>query len=199
MITSLRHSFAGLVTSLSVPLLAALPLAAEGVPKIADRPTHAELQARQVKQKQQLEEQRARPEGNDSAVQAPRNRKPEDLVSRSSVLSFGNVWTIVPRGAVLHTPQFLRGRVDSGRQGRFVAWKEFYAKNRGWIHLQNVKMVQARGEEAMPEGAAEAYRNIGRVVVAVCHGGPISIRPSRAGDAPAVDPESGGVVPISTP
>jgi hypothetical protein len=36
-------------------------------------------------------------------------------------------------------------------------------------------MDQARGDKKMDPKAVETYRNLSRVVVSVCHGGPISV------------------------
>jgi hypothetical protein len=174
-------------------------LAADGVDEIVDTPTHAQLLQRQAKQKAEIDRVRAQRPSREAAAATPRERKPGDLVGRSTVLSYGGNWTIVPKGAVLHVPGFLRTRVDVPQQGTFVAWSDFYAKNRGWIHLQTVKMEQARGEKEMPEGLAEAYSKIGRVVVAVCHGGPISLRPATGGKAAPAAASGTGPVPVSTP
>ena len=136
-------------------------------------------------------------EDREDAQQGPRARKPADLVGRSTILSFGGTWTIVPKGAVLHVPQAMRGRVDVAQEGTFVAWRDFYTRNRGWIHLQSVKMEQARGEKALAEEITAAYARIGRVVVAVCHGGPISIRPPVEKAPAPIRPT--GPIPITTP
>jgi hypothetical protein len=62
--------------------------------------------------------------------------------------------------------------------GKLLTWREFSARNRGWLHLQNVTLAHARGETPLAPEVFESHRTIGRVVVAVCEGGPISM-PAR--------------------
>ena len=141
---------------------------------LPDRPSHEELLSRQTKQQEVMKKRDA--DRVNGELKQRKKVERADIISRSTILSSGRHWTIVPKGAVLHIPSFLGSRVNGEKTGRFVSWKDFYSANRGWIHLQSVKMRQARGKEAMPEGATDAYPKIGRVVVAVCHGGPISVR-----------------------
>lgn len=146
---------------------------------IQQRVTHEELLERQNKARKMLVEQQQTNRVDPAELKERKKKDRGDIISRSTILSYGSTWTIVPKGAVLHVPSFLSARVDGEKSKRFVSWKNFYQSNRGWIHLQNVKMQQARGKEAMPEEVLEAYPKIGRVVVAVCHGGPISVVPPK--------------------
>ena len=157
-----------------IPALSAAPKV--GGDPVSNPLTNDELVARQKVVNDAVEERKAQLKPGDTVkLKREKREKRGDIVSRSTVLTYGKNWTIVPKGAVLYAPSYLTNRVDGDKAKRFVAWPEFYKNNRGWIHLQNVKMRQARGKEEFPEGAVDSYPKIGRVVVAVCHGGPISV------------------------
>lgn len=108
-----------------------------------------------------------------------------NLLDRSSILCAGGFWTLVPKEAVLHVPAPYRNRVDGPRSGKLIPWSQFLAKNRGWLQIHSVNIPQARGEQAMEPKRVDVYRNSGRVVVAVCHNGPISVKPLKVPDAVA--------------
>ena len=103
-------------------------------------------------------------------------RSRESLVSRSTVVSGSSSWTIVPRGAVLLTPARFRGRVDRERRGKLVTWQDFYAKNTSWIRLLPVTLDQATGRVPLTGDYLASLERTGLLVVAVCDGGPISVR-----------------------
>lgn len=112
------------------------------------------------------------------------------IIERSAILCSGHNWTLVPKGAVLKVPPMYAARVNGKRTGKLVPWPEFYAKNRGWIQTHSVSIKQARGEVEVPKDQVDVYQQSGRVVVSVCHNGPISMIPFRpaesiaAGEAP---------------
>ena len=117
------------------------------------RPTHDDLQARQA------EARASRPEKNANANEGAKpavGKKREgpgksSLIKRSAVLSSTRNWTIVPKGAVLHIPAQYQKQVNGKQVGKLIPWKEFYAQNRGWIHVHSVSMDQARGKKNEPE------------------------------------------------
>ncbi|NNC89765.1 MAG: hypothetical protein HKN82_15015 [Akkermansiaceae bacterium] len=111
------------------------------------------------------------------------------LVERSTILSAGGLWTIVPKGAVIHTPNRLSSRVDTEPKGRLVSWHSFYARNYGWIRTHEVSMEQACGKEELPGKLADALRTGGKVVVAVRHKGPISMKTAHTKEAAEAEPK----------
>ena len=48
--------------------------------------------------------------------------KSSSLQSRSTILSDGRYWTMVPKGAVLMVPSKLKSRVNTKSTGKFLAW-----------------------------------------------------------------------------
>ncbi len=147
---------------------------AQGAPKL--RPSHADLVKRF--------EKRTRPlsvKGVESIEAGRLGRSKErivapTLVGRSTILSHGGRWTLVPKGAVLFVPAVYRGRIAEKPSGKLVPWIEFCSRNRGWIHTETVTMEQARGEAVLSEEVTETHKRLGRLVVAVLHGGPISVK-----------------------
>jgi hypothetical protein len=101
--------------------------------------------------------------------------KASGLQSRSTILSDGRYWTMVPKGAVLMVPSKLKGRVKTKSTGKFLAWQQFYLRNRGWVHCYPVQIRQARGEQVITKNALEGCRQTGRVTVAVLGKDPVSV------------------------
>ncbi len=102
---------------------------------------------------------------------------PASLLERSVILSYGGYWTFVPKEAILAVPPTFSKRIANAPTGTLIPWPQFYARNRGWIHPQRVTLTEARGEAPLAEAVVELHRSLGRVVVAVLHGGPISVLP----------------------
>ena len=119
-----------------------------------------------------------------------KKREASSLIKRSTILSFGGFWTIVPKDAVLHVPANYRSRLATRPTGRLLTWQDFYTRNRGWIHTQNVTLSDARGDSELTKEAVDAYRRTGRLVVAVCHQGPISLKRPKTAAKAATAPAS---------
>lgn len=146
------------------------------------RPTHQQLS------KERDAARRSGPVGLEQVESAEVEQKRGDqtsLVRRSTVIGFGDYWTLVPKGAVLHVPAKLRARVGVEPSGRLLSWAAFYERNRGWLRQQPVEVSHARGEESLDEAVVKSYTNFSQVVVATCHNGPISMKKPAAPVAPA--------------
>jgi hypothetical protein len=70
---------------------------------------------------------------------------------------------------------------------RLVAWKEFHAKNLGWISTMEVNRTQAEGRSPLGESSQERISNATNLIVATYHGGPISVLPLRQPNEPESD------------
>lgn len=102
--------------------------------------------------------------------------KNESIVSQSTILHDGECWTLVPKGAVLHTPGSMKARVGAKPLGSLLPWSEFLVKNRAWLATQEVDLTQASGQRPLPADRAEAWAKQDKIVVAVHYAGPISVR-----------------------
>jgi len=178
---------------LSVSLAVTSTLACIGAPAVpADsqarlRTTHASLMERRAAA---LKKASANKNGGVKTVKPgeikyEKRKELGNLLDRSSILCSGGYWTLVPKEAVLHVPAVYRSRVDGPRNGKLVPWSQFYPKNRGWLQTHSVSISQARGEAKMEPKAVDVYKTSGRVVVAVCQSGPISVKPLKVPDAVA--------------
>lgn len=160
-----------LVHLLSAGLLALAAAEPATAPTPKKRASHADL----VKKKKELEKK--------AAVVSPEAKKPsvkvakKSLIGSSTLLANNGQWTLVPRGSVIHIPERLKDKVVAAPTGRLVEWKSFLRRNHGWIHIHSVKMTQAQGREKISQDAIKAYKSMGKIVVAACAGGPISVAP----------------------
>lgn len=143
-------------------------------PKV--RPTHGQLTARRAKVESNGEIALAE---KPRALRKLRSGKTASLIQRSAIIAHRGQWTIVPKESVLYVPAHLRSRVNGERSGRLVTWKEFLVKNRTWLRLEDVRIEQARGEVPLRAEDVKVYEQSGQVVVAVCHNGPISVKPLK--------------------
>lgn len=108
---------------------------------------------------------------------------PQDLISRSDILCFGGLATLVPKFAIVFTPSQLADRIGMRPGAKIVPWLEFYAANRGWLSTVEVTLAQAEGSEPIGEKTAERIQKGGNLTVATYQGGPISKLAPRPGAA----------------
>jgi len=143
------------------------------------RPTHAALAEKQQLGPTVTGEGIERVDPRDAARRPRESKSPGNLLARSTVLAQGGFWTIVPQGAVIHVPDNFRSRVGAEPQGTLLRWKDFYARNRGWLHPQPVSFAQAAGKAPLSRETLDLHKDLARVMVAVLHGGPITLHPDR--------------------
>jgi hypothetical protein len=156
-------------TSLILMTLAAG--SALGAPPMTDRITPEEIAARQKSSPiATLEQQVA---GAEAKVARPGE---QSLIKQSDILHDGTHWTLVPKGAVLHTPVAMGPRVGAKPIGTLLSWNDFLIANRAWLFTEEVTFDQAAGKRPIPPSRSEAWAKIGKVIVAVHQGGPISVR-----------------------
>jgi hypothetical protein len=98
-----------------------------------------------------------------------------DLLSHSDILVFGNDFTILPRGAVLHVPKKLAAHRADQVTGRLLPWTDFVARYRGVVTYLEVTLEQASGKKAIEPAVWRAATETGRIVVAVLNHHPISV------------------------
>ena len=113
-----------------------------------------------------------KPAEGDAKVARPQN---QSIVKQSTILSDGKSWTLVPKGALVHVPERLKPRVDNPPAGQLLPWLDFLAMNRAWVTTNEVTFQQAKGDEPIPAECTTAWAKQDKVVVAVHHGGPISV------------------------
>lgn len=163
------------------------------------RPTNETLQARQAKALAHFDKEHA---DDPKPIKVGVKEKRESpgttsLIDRSALLCSGRNWTIVPKRAVLHIPAQYQARVNGKRSGKLIPWKTFYEQNRGWIHVHSVSMQEARGERPIDSKKIEAYKGVSRVVISVCHGGPISVVEPPKKDEEEAPEKDGLEIPLS--
>jgi hypothetical protein len=108
----------------------------------------------------------------------------QSLIKQSDILHDGSNWTIVPKGAVLHVPAQMAPRVGAKPLGTLLSWDDFLMANRAWISTEEVSFEQAAGKQPLVAAHKEYWPTQTKVIVAVYHGGPISVRTPQP--APAV-------------
>lgn len=164
--------------SLTLALLATLitPVFAEGdgekKPVVARKPpSHADIA------KIQQTQAKARDHIHKKAPQPLVTIKKHSLIGSSALLGHSGYWTLVPRGSVIHIPTRHLGKVLAKPKGKLLSWKQFLRENYGWLHVHEISMSQAKGRKKINPKSIEAYKSIGKIVVATCSKGPISVAP----------------------
>lgn len=114
-----------------------------------------------------------------------KKQKTYDLVSSSTFLQIDGVFTILPKGAVIHAPSKLLAYIVESPVGKFQAWPDFLSANRGLITTLEVTMDQAAGKTPMDSEKLAQARKGNSLVVATCRGGLVSVN-----SAPLITPNS---------
>ncbi|MCU0778393.1 MAG: hypothetical protein MUF86_12085 [Akkermansiaceae bacterium] len=122
-----------------------------------------------------------KPEAAAAKVARPDN---QSILRDSTVLHDGSNWTIVPVGAVVFTPEKLKGRVNAAPTGKMLSWNDFLTANYAWISTCEVDFDQASGKTALPEERTSFWSKQNKLVVAVHQRGPISARLKTATTPP---------------
>ncbi|MFD2160016.1 hypothetical protein ACFSW8_14000 [Rubritalea tangerina] len=99
------------------------------------------------------------------------------LLERSDILSNGNIWTLVPKNAILYVPQRLQSKVVSAPNGKFVNWQTFLTKNPAWLSTHPVSLKNSSGSDKIDFETFEPVKQRGKIIVAVHNKGPISVTP----------------------
>lgn len=114
-------------------------------------------------------------EGEDPSVV----NRPKDLLSESDILCFGGIATLVPKRAILLSPQNYAERMGFKPGAQIVSWLDFYARNRGWITTVEVSRIEAEGNTGLPDDTQRQMSKSGNLIVATYKGGPISVLPLK--------------------
>lgn len=179
-------------------LLGLLPVAAE--PPMRDATTHEELELRYRKAMQEEAMRKANapaPQVDPAKKPAPAKpaepAKPPTLLGQSDIICFNGVATIVPKRAILQSPQNLASRLQYQAGAKLVGWKDFYELNRAWITTVEVSEEQAQGDSPLAEDTQKKVVKSTQLVVATFKGGPISVLPLKTpppeGNASAKSPQ----------
>ena len=151
-------------------ILCALTSSAFATPTVLPRVTAEQLAVRQAATSMPKLEQ---PTTEVVAVKRPAD---QSIMKQSTILHDGKNWTLVPTGAVIFLPQAMTMRVDAKPVGRLLPFLEFLAQNRAWLTTNEVSFDQAAGTESLPEERVLYWSKQDKVVVAIHHNGPISVR-----------------------
>lgn len=99
----------------------------------------------------------------------------QSIIAQSEILHDGEHWTLVPKGAVLFVPEKKSQNVGARPVGTLLQWSDFLAKNPAWISTHETSYAQASGDTPLPEKTVKHWAQQDRIVIAVHHGGPISV------------------------
>lgn len=105
--------------------------------------------------------------------------RPGDLLAESDIISAGGLATLVPKRAILQTPEKYAAQIKLQPGAKIVSWADFYAANRGWITTVEVSRVQAEGNKPIAEDTRKFMGTCRNLIVATYQGGPISILPLK--------------------
>lgn len=95
--------------------------------------------------------------------------------SNCHILVSGNTYTIVPKQSVLNLPERYKKRISSTPKGKFLFFKEFKAKNYGWLKTHKVTIEQSKKGQAIAEEKLKLLKESGLVVIAVRKNRPVPV------------------------
>lgn len=153
----------------AISLAGAPPKDGESI-KVNKRPSHSDITAKKSKHVSKPREERKVQEKPVVTV------KKRSLIQNATLLTSGKNWTILPKGSVIYIPEKLKTKIVKTPKGELVDWKTFLRLNRGWVYVHSISMKQAKGKATLTPEEMKAYKGMGKIVVATCMGGPISVK-----------------------
>lgn len=154
-------------------LVFTLAASAQQGPKVRDAITPEQFEALQKERLAQSKKEL----GNQKLVEGKdpsKENQPGDILTRSDILCFNGLATLVPKQAILSVPAKYADRIGMKTGAKLVGWLEFYSANRGWVSTEEVTLIQARGEQPLSDVLNERISKSGNVIVSTLQGGPIS-------------------------
>ncbi|MGJ8676835.1 MAG: hypothetical protein ACSHX0_04915 [Akkermansiaceae bacterium] len=112
---------------------------------------------------------------NNETSTTTRKKKP-GLVESSTLIASGGNWTLIPKSAAIYVPDRYKSKIVNKPTGILLNWTDFKKKNSGWIHTIEVTVNQARGKEVIDPKKIDAYKSMGKIIVATYKNGPISVQ-----------------------
>lgn len=137
-----------------------------------DAATHDQLSAA-LKQEQANDPLRhlRQVEGKDPS----KENQPQDLLSRSDILCFNGLATLVPKQSILAVPSQFADRIGMKEGAKLVSWNEFFTVNRGWLITLEITLNQAKGQVPLGDAVNDRLTKSSNIVVSTLQGGPISL------------------------
>ena len=170
------NSIKRLAAIISLVTCASLPVFA-GPEKIVirDAPTNEDmiLQLRKAQAKSSMRPVTDAVVSQDSA----KMEKPDNLMERSIVLSFGGAAALIPKGAIIEYSEKYKDRLEKSPGDRLGEFSDFVAANRAWLSTYEVSFVQAQGKVPLDKNARAQMKKSGNIVVATFRGNPIEVLP----------------------
>ncbi|QJE97653.1 hypothetical protein [Luteolibacter luteus] len=148
-------------------------------PVMRDAATHDDL----VIRTRQIEQEKIQPVFTPMENDPAKAYQPQDLISRSDILCFNGIATLVPKRAVIHVPKNMASRIGMQDGAKIVTWPDFLAANRNWVTTSPVSRPQAEGQMPLSEATVKSFEKESRLVVAVYEECPISVLPVQAPEA----------------
>lgn len=99
-----------------------------------------------------------------------------DIYQISDVLNDRGVYTMVPKSAVIHVPRGMERKLQRQSKSKYVSFEKFIRTNCVWIQKMPVNVSQATGQAPIDPIRLENMRKLGKVVIAVHKGEPISVK-----------------------
>ena len=99
-----------------------------------------------------------------------------EIYKISDVLCDRDVYTMVPKSAVIHVPRGMEHKLKREKGMRYVSFKQFMRNNCVWMHKMQVSVSEAKGDSAIDPLRLERLKKLGKVVIAVHKSEPISMK-----------------------
>ena len=112
-----------------------------------------------------------------------------DAFTYSSFVNVAGKSTFLPTDALVYIPPSMKSSVSKEKTGELVLWPDFYRMNRSRFHTVEVTESEFRGKTPISQERLMQWKSLGRIVVALYRGNPITLPAhafeSVAGQEPA--------------
>jgi hypothetical protein len=114
-----------------------------------------------------------------STDQAAAPEAAASFADASEFISFGGLTTFVPKGAVLHVPERLRGCMTQDAKGELVFWTDFLNRFPALVEPFEVSIREAAAATAIKPERLAAVARSERIIITVILGNPTSTNKCR--------------------
>lgn len=110
-----------------------------------------------------------------NTVQAVEQSKRFNIYEMSDILCDRGYYTLLPKRCILFVPQGFEDKMQREKGSKFLLFNKFIMTNHVWLYKLELTISEAEGKVAIDEMRMERLRKMGKVIVAVHKGKPISL------------------------
>ena len=99
-----------------------------------------------------------------------------DIYQITDVVVDRKFHTVLPKRCILHIPVGMESKVGVAPRGKLILFNNFYQRNQNWMHKIELSYEEVNGLVPMNQDKMNRLSKLGKMIVAVHKGHPISVK-----------------------